>query len=44
MSLLYKKRFREKLEEELGYSIEVVLRDYDSATQWAVTNIILKSM
>lgn len=41
MSLLYKKRLREKLEEELGLSIEVVLRDYDASTQWAVTNVIL---
>ncbi len=41
MSLLYKKRLREKLEEELGLSIEVVLRDYDGTTQWAVTNVIL---
>ncbi|MFB5266860.1 DUF2294 domain-containing protein [Paenibacillus enshidis] len=42
MSLLYKKRLREKLEQELGLDIEVLLRDYDTGTQWAVTNIMLK--
>lgn len=42
MSLLYKKRLREKLEEEMGLNIEVVLRDYDAATQWAITNVILQ--
>lgn len=41
MSLLYKKRLRERLEEELGLQMEAVLRDYDAATQWAITNIIL---
>jgi hypothetical protein len=41
MSQLYKRRFREKLEEQMGLNIETVLRDYDAATQWAVTNVIL---
>lgn len=42
MSSIYKKRIREKLEQELGLAIEAVLRDYDPPTQWAITNIILK--
>lgn len=41
MSQLYKKKLSERL-TEMGLEIETVLRDYDSATQWAVTNIILK--
>jgi hypothetical protein len=41
MSLLYKKRLRERLEEEMGLHMEAVLRDYDAATQWAITNVIL---
>jgi hypothetical protein len=42
MSLLYKKKLREKLEQEMGLkNIEAVLRDYDAATQWAITNVIL---
>lgn len=41
MSLLYKKRLRERLEEEMGLQLEAVLRDYDAATQWAITNVIL---
>lgn len=41
MSLLYKKRLRERIEEEMGLQMEAVLRDYDAATQWAITNIIL---
>ncbi|MFD1955581.1 DUF2294 domain-containing protein [Paenibacillus thailandensis] len=42
MSSIYKKRLRERLENELGLEIEVLLRDYDPATQWAVTTIMLK--
>jgi len=42
MSSIYKKRMRERLEQEFGLSIEAVLRDYDPATQWAITNVILK--
>ena len=42
MSMLYKKRLREKLIEDMELDIEALLRDYDSATQWAITNIILK--
>lgn len=42
MSSIYKKKLKERLESELGLAIEVLLRDYDPATQWAVTNIILK--
>ncbi|KMZ43707.1 DUF2294 domain-containing protein [Brevibacillus brevis] len=41
MSLLYKKRLRERLEEEMGLPLEAVLRDYDAPTQWAITNVIL---
>jgi len=41
MSSIYKKRIREKLEQDLGLAIEAVLRDYDPHTQWAITNIIL---
>lgn len=42
MSMLYKKRLREKLIEDMELDIDALLRDYDSATQWAITNIILK--
>lgn len=42
MSVLYKKKFREKLEQHMGLPIEAVLRDYDASTQWAITNIILE--
>lgn len=41
MSLLYKKKLRERLEEEIGLPLEAVLRDYDAPTQWAITNVIL---
>ncbi|WP_223068333.1 DUF2294 domain-containing protein [Paenibacillus caui] len=41
MSHLYKRKFRKKL-SEMGLDIETVLRDYDAATQWAVTNVILR--
>ncbi|WP_205669494.1 Na-translocating system protein MpsC family protein [Brevibacillus formosus] len=41
MSRLYKKRLRERLEEEMGLPLEAVLRDYDAPTQWAITNVIL---
>ncbi|GAB1530556.1 hypothetical protein YSY22_19780 [Brevibacillus formosus] len=41
MSLLYKKRLRERLEEEMGLLLVAVLRDYDAPTQWAITNVIL---
>lgn len=41
MSLLFKKKLKQKLEKELDWSIEAILRDYDSATQRAFTNIIL---
>lgn len=42
MSLLYKKKFKERLEAEMGLEIEVLLRDYDAATQWAFTNMVLR--
>ncbi|MCS7459078.1 DUF2294 domain-containing protein [Paenibacillus doosanensis] len=42
MSSIYKKRIREKLEQEMGLAIEAVLRDYDPPTQWAITNVILR--
>ncbi|PSJ68645.1 hypothetical protein DES34_102218 [Brevibacillus brevis] len=41
MSLLYKKKLKERLEEEMGLPLEAVLRDYDAPTQWAITNVIL---
>lgn len=41
MSLLYKKKLRERLEVEMGLPLEAVLRDYDAPTQWAITNVIL---
>ncbi|GGG88762.1 MULTISPECIES: Na-translocating system protein MpsC family protein [Paenibacillus] len=41
MSSIYKKKVRERLEQELGLDIEAVLRDYDPTTQWAITNVIL---
>lgn len=41
MSSIYKKKLKEKLQQELGLGIEAVLRDYDPPTQWAITNIIL---
>jgi hypothetical protein len=41
MSLLFKKKFQERLEEEMDLKFEVLLRDYDARTQWAFTNMIL---
>ncbi|GEB33678.1 DUF2294 domain-containing protein [Brevibacillus parabrevis] len=41
MSLLYKRKLRERLEEEMGLKLEAVLRDYDAPTQWAITNVIV---
>jgi hypothetical protein len=32
----------EALHQELGLSIKSILKDYDNATQTAVTNIVLK--
>ncbi|WP_406600361.1 DUF2294 domain-containing protein [Metabacillus sediminilitoris] len=42
MSLLYKKKLRQKLDEQTDWEIEAVLRDYDAATQLAFTNVVLK--
>lgn len=42
MSLLFKKKLKQKLEEEMDWQIEAVLRDYDSPTQLAFTNIVIK--
>jgi hypothetical protein len=42
MSLLYKKKLRQKLDEQTNWEIEAVLRDYDAATQLAFTNVVLK--
>lgn len=42
MSLLFKKRLKQKL-EEMDWRIEAVLRDYDSPTQLAFTNIVIKN-
>jgi hypothetical protein len=39
---LFKKRLMEALHQELGLSIKSILKDYDNATQTAVTNIVLK--
>ncbi|QHZ54436.1 DUF2294 domain-containing protein [Brevibacillus sp. NSP2.1] len=41
MSLLYKRKLKERLEEEMGLKLEAVLRDYDAPTQWAITNVIV---
>lgn len=41
LSMVYKRKFREKLEQEMKLNIEAVLRDYDAPTQWAFTNVIL---
>ncbi|MFC5447029.1 DUF2294 domain-containing protein [Paenibacillus aestuarii] len=43
MSSIYKRRIRERLEQEFGLNIDAVLRDYDPNTQWSITNIILKN-
>ncbi|OMF20530.1 DUF2294 domain-containing protein [Paenibacillus sp. FSL H7-0331] len=42
MSSIYKKKLKERLEEELKLDMEAVLRDYDPHTQWAITNIIVR--
>ncbi|WP_028589832.1 Na-translocating system protein MpsC family protein [Paenibacillus massiliensis] len=42
MSMLFKKRLRERLEQAMELEIDALLRDYDAATQWAVTNVMLK--
>ncbi|MGM0900437.1 MAG: DUF2294 domain-containing protein [Bacillota bacterium] len=44
MSMLYKKKLKQRLSEQTDWDIEAVLRDYDSATQLAFTNIVLKEM
>ncbi|WP_185907925.1 DUF2294 domain-containing protein [Psychrobacillus soli] len=41
MSLLFKKKLKQKLEKEMNWKIEAVLRDYDSTTQLAFTNIVI---
>lgn len=41
LSLLYKRKFAERLEAHFPGAIDVVLRDYDAHTQWAVTNLLL---
>ncbi|MCI1857510.1 MAG: Na-translocating system protein MpsC family protein [Sporolactobacillus sp.] len=41
MSRIFKKRLRERLEIELGLSVEAVLRDYDPATPWTITNVVI---
>lgn len=42
MSSIYKKKLKERLDEDLGLDMEAVLRDYDPLTQWAITNIIIR--
>lgn len=44
LSLLYKKKLRQKLEERTDWDIEAVLRDYDAATQKSFTNIVLREI
>ncbi|MCL6573645.1 MAG: DUF2294 domain-containing protein [Bacillus sp. (in: Bacteria)] len=41
LCLLYKKKLKQKFEEQTNWDIKVLLRDYDSATQLAFTNIVL---
>ncbi len=43
MSQMFKKTLKRKLKEEMGWEIEVVLRDYDSPTQLAFTNVVIKA-
>ncbi|MED4129991.1 MULTISPECIES: DUF2294 domain-containing protein [Shouchella] len=40
LSLLYKRKLAEQLDRHFPEAIDVVLRDYDAHTQWAVTNIL----
>jgi hypothetical protein len=42
MSVLFKKKLKEKLMQQFDFEIEAVLRDYDAPTQLAFTNIVLK--
>lgn len=41
LSKVFKTMLKEKLQEDMDLRIEAILRDYDSTTQWAFTNIIL---
>ncbi len=41
LSLLFKKKLKQKLEEQTNWNIEAILRDYDALTQFAFTNIVL---
>lgn len=41
LSLLFKKKFKQQLEEQTTWNIEAILRDYDSFTQFAFTNIVI---
>ena len=41
LSLLFKKKLKEQLEETTNWNIKAILRDYDSFTQLAFTNIVL---
>ena len=41
LSLLFKKKLKEHLEVDTNWNIEAILRDYDSFTQLAFTNIVL---
>lgn len=41
LSLLFKKKLKQQLEEQTNWKIEAILRDYDSFTQFAFTNIVL---
>lgn len=43
LSILFKKKMKEKLENQMDWQIEAILRDFDSPTQLAFTNIVLKS-
>ncbi|WP_276352143.1 DUF2294 domain-containing protein [Cohnella caldifontis] len=38
----FKIRFHRKLEEDMGLQATAILRDYDPATEWAVTVVMLE--
>lgn len=40
--VLFKKKLIEKLEQGMGITPDAILKDYDQATQWVSTSIILK--
>ncbi|SDI01775.1 Uncharacterized conserved protein [Alteribacillus bidgolensis] len=42
LSSMFKSQLYEKLETELNIQIEAIFRDYDSPTQLAFTNVVMK--